>query len=206
MKFKQRASAAGLIMAQPRSKKDKEAGKLSKTAESYAQDWLKERIYGVKKDFSSKYTDKGNKMEEAAIEMAISWLGLPVLTQKNDEYFENEYFTGTPDLVLEDEIIDVKNSWDCFSFPLFEDELPEKLYFYQMMVYLHLTGRKEGRIIYFLMNTPEEINPWEDKHDYSKVDKKYRMKTFVVEYDQKVIDFLELQVIKVRNYINQLNK
>ena len=31
-----------------------------------------------------------------------------------------------------------------FSFPLFETELPEKDYFYQAQVYMHLTGKKKA--------------------------------------------------------------
>lgn len=204
MKYKQRASSAGNITSQPRAKKDKEAGKLAKGVETIVQDWLKESIYGVKKEFSSKYTDKGNMMEDAAIEMAIKWLDLPLLTTKNEKHFEDEYFTGTPDLILEDEILDIKCSWDCFSFPLFEDELPEKLYDYQLQVYMHLTGKRKARVVYVLMNTPEEIAQWEDKHDYNHVDKKYRIKTFEVAYDEKKIELMQEQVIKIRKYINQL--
>lgn len=205
MKYKQRASSAGSITSQPRAKKDKEAGKLSKGVETIVQDWLKESIYGVKKDFSSKYTDKGNKMEDSAIEMAIKWLDLPLLTKKNEQHFSDEFFTGTPDLVLEDEIIDIKCSWDCFTFPLWETEV-DKLYYYQLQVYMHLTGKRKSRVVYVLMNTPDAIAPWEDKHDYNAVDKKYRIKTFEVLYDEKEIEFLESQVTKIRKYINQLNK
>src|SRR5690554_1802931 len=124
--FKARASASGNLTTQPRAKRDIEAGKLSKTVESFAQDWVKEQLYGMRKTFSSKYTEKGIIMEDEAIEMAIKWLKLPILTQKNEEFFEDEFFTGTPDLILDDEVIDIKCSWDLFSFPLFESELPDK--------------------------------------------------------------------------------
>jgi hypothetical protein len=36
--------------------------------------------------------------------------------------------TGTPDVILEDKIIDIKNSVDCFTFPLNEKELKNKAY------------------------------------------------------------------------------
>lgn len=202
--YKQRASASGNITSQPRTKKDKEAGNLSKTTESLVQDWLKESIYGIKKEFSSKYTDKGNLLEYEAIEMAIEWLGLDFLTKKNEEYFEDEFFTGTPDLILEDEIIDIKCSWDAFTFPLFENELPEKNYFYQLQVYLHLTGKKKGRVVYVLVNTPEELMRGQPEYDYSETAPEFRIKTFDVDYDPEVIEFLQSQIIKIRTYINQL--
>lgn len=205
-KFKIRASASGSLTSLPRSKKARENGELSKTVETFAQDWLKESIYGVKKDFSSKYTEKGNLMEDSAIEMAIKWLDLPLLTQKNEQYFEDEYFTGTPDLILDDEVLDIKCSWDCFTFPLFEDELPDKAYYYQLQVYMHLTGKKKARIVYVLMNTPKKIANWEEKHDYSNIDSKYRIKTYDVVYNAEDVQFLKDQVQKVRMYINNLNK
>ena len=204
-KFKARASSAGKLTTQPRSKKDKEAGLLSKTVQTFAQDWLKERLYGVKKSFSIKYTEKGTTMEDEAIEMAINWLDLPVLTQKNEKHFEDDYFTGTPDIILEDEIIDIKCSYDCFTFPLFENELPEKLYYSQVQTYMHLTGKLKARIVYILCNTPEDIAPWEDKHDYSEVPSKLRYKEFVVNYDPEHVEFLQQQVERIRRYLNTFN-
>src|SRR5690606_5995419 len=123
---------------------------------------------------------------------------------KNEESFEDEYFTGTPDLILEDEVIDIKCSWDAFTFPLFDTELPEKDYFYQMQVYLHLTGRKKGRVVYLLLNTPEEISPYEVKHDYNSIDKKYRIKAFDVVHDSEIIETLQNRILDIRNYINTI--
>lgn len=199
MIFKVRASASGKIMTKPRSKSEV----LSQTTKSYVQEWLKERIYGIKKDFSSKYTQKGIEVEDEAIEKAIEWLDLP-FALKNEKYFENDFFTGTPDLILSDEVIDIKCSWDAFSFPLFETELPTKDYYYQLQVYMHLTGKRKSRVVYVLLNTPEEISPYEQKHDYSYVDKKYRIKTFEVDYDESIIEELKQRVVDIRAYIEKI--
>lgn len=204
--FKVRASSAGKLTTQPRSKKDKEAGLLSKTVQTFAQDWLKERLYGVKKSFSSKYTEKGTTMEDEAIEMAINWLDLPVLTQKNEKHFEDDYFMGTPDIILDNEVIDIKCSWDCFSFPLFEEELPEKLYYSQVQAYMELVGVGKARVVYVLVNTPEDVAPWEDKHDYNDVDPNLRYKEFSFDYDPDHVEFLQGQVRKVRNYLKTLKR
>lgn len=199
--FKIRASAAGKVATNPIAKKDL----LSQTTISYVQDLLKESIYGIKKDFTSKYTDKGNKLEDEAIDKTITWLDLPFIL-KNEEQFEDEFFTGTPDLILEDEVIDIKNSWDCFTFPLFENELPTKDYFYQMQVYMHLTDKKKGRVVYLLLNTPDDVAPWESKYDYNSIDKKYRIKSFEINYDSEVIETLQNRILDIRKYIKTLNK
>lgn len=197
--FKIRASAIGQIMSKPRSKKDL----LSKTAATYAEVWLKEKIYGTKKNISSKQIQKGILLEDEAIDSAIYWLDLEFAI-KNEKHFENDFLTGTPDLILEDEIIDTKVSWDEWTFPLFAKELPEKDYFYQMQAYMHLTGRKKGRVVYVLLNTPDHLDPYNEHSDYSKLDKKYRIKTFEVHYDPEIIEEIEARVNEVRAYLEKL--
>lgn len=198
--FKLRASAGGKLATNPRSKSEI----LSETTKSYIQDWLKESIYGVKKSFSSKYTDKGNLLEDDGIDMVINHFDLPFCL-KNEEHFEDDFFTGTPDLIANDIIFDVKCSWDCFTFPLFEVEIPNKDYFYQMQIYMHLTGLKNAHICYVLLNTPETLT-FEEVHDYSNVDEKFKIKTFKVDYDENVIETLKERVIESRHYINQITK
>ena len=186
-------------MTNPRSKSEL----ISKTTISYVHDWLKESIYGIKKEFSSKYTEKGTLLEDEGIDKAITWLDLP-LVLKNEEQFEDDYFTGSPDLILEDEIIDIKLSWDAFTFPLFEDELPEKDYFYQVQIYMHLTGKKKARVVFLLLNTPEEIAKWETHHDYSAVPIDKRWKAYSVDYDPDVIADLQQRVGNIREYIKTI--
>ena len=196
--FKIRASAAGQIMTNPQKKTDL----ISKTTVTYVYNWLKESIYGVRKEINNKYLNKGITLEDEAIDSAITWLDLPFVL-KNEQYFEDDYFCGTPDLILEDEILDIKNSWDCFTFPLFENEIPTKDYFYQLQVYMHLTGKRKARLVYVLLNTPEDLT-WETQNDYSSLDKKYRIKTFSIEYDESVIEDLKQRVINIREFIKTI--
>ena len=196
--FKIRASAAGQIMTNPQKKTDL----ISKTTVTYVHNWIKESIYGVRKEINNKYLNKGITLEDEAIDSAITWLDLPFVL-KNEKYFEDDYFCGTPDLILEDEILDIKNSWDCFTFPLFENEIPTKDYFYQLQVYMHLTGKRKARLVYVLLNTPEDLT-WETQNDYSSLDKKYRIKTFSIEYDESVIEDLKQRVINIREFIKTI--
>jgi hypothetical protein len=198
--FKQRASSAGKLAINPRSKGEV----LSQTAKAHLQEWLTSQIYGVRKEIKSKYLDKGNAVEDAAIEYAAKELGW-LFAEKNKEYFEDNYFCGTPDVILDDTIIDIKSSWDCFTFPLFDDEIPNKDYFYQLQVYMHLTGRRKSVLCYVLMNTPEGLS-YEEPQDYTSVDSKYRIKTFEVEYNPEIIAELREKVIEARNYLKIINK
>lgn len=176
---------------------------ISGTAITYVQDWLKESIYGVRKDIKNKYLSKGLMLEDEGIDSAISWLNLPFVL-KNEKFFEDDYFCGTPDLILEDEVLDIKCSWDCFTFPLFDKKIPTDDYFYQLQVYMHLTGKSKARLVYVLLNTPEEMH-WELQHNYNALDKKYRIKTFSIDYDKSVIEDLQRRVLNIRNYIKTLS-
>ena len=56
-------------MTMPRTKKDREAGLLGKTSENYVKDWLKGQpeYFDRERSFNSKYTYKGNKVEDDSI-------------------------------------------------------------------------------------------------------------------------------------------
>lgn len=193
--FKIRASAAGQIMTNPRAKSEL----LSETTKSYVYDWLKEQIYGYRKDISgSKYIQKGLMVEDAAIEYAFG-----EHAKKNEEYFEDDFFTGTPDLILGDKIVDIKSSWSCDTFPLFEQEIPTKGYELQLQVYMHLTGLKNAQLVYVLMNTPEDIE-WEQPRCYDHLDVKYRIKSYDVEYNPQIIEDIQQRVLNIREFITTL--
>jgi hypothetical protein len=197
--FKIRASASGALMTNARNKSEL----LSETTKTYVQEWLKEHIYGVRKEISNKYLTKGIELEDTAIDKAIEWLDLPMAI-KNEDYYENEYFCGTPDLIVNDTVFDIKCSWDCFTFPLFENEIPTKGYYYQLQVYMELLGLKKAKLVYVLLNTPENVASWEAKHNYDNLGKEYRIKTYEIEYDAEVIAELKQRVTNVREYLKSI--
>ena len=196
--FKIRASASGKVMTNARSKTEL----ISETTKTYVKEWLIEKIYGIRKEIKSKYLTKGLKLEDTAIDKAIEWLDLP-FTLKNEKFFEDDFFCGTPDLIVDNVVYDIKCSWDAFTFPLFENEIPNKDYFYQLQVYMHLTGCKKAVLTYVLLNTPEELT-YEDKHNYDNMDKKYRIKTFEIDYSEEVIADLQQRVTNIREYLKTI--
>jgi hypothetical protein len=197
--FKIRCSAIGQIMTNPRSKTEN----LSETTKTYCQNWVKEQIYGIEKQIKSKYLTKGIDVEHESIDYYADHIGEGFLL-KNLDHFESDFLTGTPDLILPNLVIDIKSSWDCFTFPLFETDL-DKNYYAQIQGYMHLTGKKMGRLVYVLMNTPDELE-WDEAADYSNIAAEYRIKEFDIDYDPAFIEKVEVRVLECRNYINEITK
>ena len=198
---------------------------LPEGAKTYCQKWLKEQLYNRRKHFTNRYLEKGIQCEDEAIEFAadfFQWEG----ASKNDEWFEDDYMQGTPDIILghDSHVIDIKNSYDAFSFPLFEDEIPTKGYNDQLQVYLHLTGHDKATLTYCLMDAPLDIMKeemrrmsWKEgsmgaisdelyqkvkmEMTYSNLIPELRLKAFTVKKDPEVITKLIFRVEKCREYI-----
>lgn len=215
--FRIRASAIGEIMTNDRS------GKFpGKTATSYVDQWIKEQIYGRSKGFESKYTDKGVQMEDEAIDFASDQLGWGFV-MKNEQWKENDHITGTPDIILRDSVADIKCSWDCFSFPLFDDEIPNKNYWWQLQGYMDLLGFNRATLVYCLMDSPDNLIESEAKRKsyaagydeidgeiyeevksemtYSHLDQSVRIKTFQIDRDDEAIESIHNRVEYFREYI-----
>lgn len=226
MELKIRASQVGKLMTESRKKDE-----LSKTAQSYLQELAIEKVFGIRKQIHSRYLDKGNICEDASIELAEKVLELGFVF-KNEEYFENDFVCGTPDVITDTLILDVKTSWSIDTFPFFEEELTNKDYFYQLQAYMWLTGKRNSILAYCLVDTPldmvedeirreswakKEISVTEEtenevrlRHEFSHIDENLRVKAFLVEYDEEVIEAMKTRIIEAREYfsklVNQLNK
>jgi len=199
--FKIRASAVGNIMTNSRSK----SNPLSKTTETYLQEWMKEQIYGGQKFTGNKYTEKGLQVEDESIDYISEHLGYGFLL-KNDMKYENEFMTGTPDVIHDGVVIDMKNSWDHWTFPIFEKSVPTKDYYWQLQAYMALCNLDKAKLIYTLMDTPEDLlNAWTDvPYSYEELDSKYRIKVFEIERNDEDIQKIYDRVKECRTYLEEL--
>lgn len=128
---------------------------LSETCKSYlVQTYILEK-YGRVKEVSTKEMKKGNLVEDDSINLVSVVDG--VLYSKNTDRFSNDFITGTPDIINGDEIIDVKSSWDIFTFLSNVQEPISDIYYAQLQGYMALTGAKVGTIAYCLTDTPLSI-------------------------------------------------
>ena len=221
--MKIRCSALGKIMTEPRSKSEV----LSETAKSYIQDLFKEKELGIYKDFSSRYTDKGIQMEDQAIQFASDVLGWDFVV-KNETRFNNEWLTGEPDVCTDTLLADIKCSWNGSTFPLFDTELKNKDYYWQLQGYMMLTGHERSELVYCLMDTPPQIiedeirrTHWKlclieedldvrqaviDTHTFGHIPDEMRVKRFIVEKDEQAFERIKEKVIFARNYYQQLKE
>jgi hypothetical protein len=219
--FRVRCSALGKIMTSPRSKSEI----LSQTAKTYVEEQVLQAKYGIVKTFNSRYTDKGNLVEDESIKLASDVLDLGFL-YKNDDHFSNDWVTGTPDVNTNDLLLDVKSSWDATTFPFFATEIPTKDYFYQLQGYLWLTNKAKALLVYCLVNTPldmvqdeirrahwnanllEEsldlIDEVQKRHNFDHIPDNRRVKVFEVERDDEVIEQIKERVELCREYYETL--
>jgi hypothetical protein len=168
------------LLTEPRTKKAQEAGELSETAQTYIIEKVWEALAGqAKQGFDSWATEYGNENEPIAKANYTRRTG-NIVTESRLVYNPGLLgFTGSPDgLVGEDGLIEIKcpanggnHLKNCF---ITSDEVlksEHKEYYWQMMAYMYLTGRKwcdfvsfDGRIdsdlglfIYRLNRNEEDI-------------------------------------------------
>ena len=219
--LKIRCSAIGKIMTNSRSKSEV----LSKTCKTYLQELAIEEMYGIKKEFSSRYTDKGIEVERESIDLVqeVSDFGF---MYKNEEFFENDYLTGTPDVNTDNILLDVKSSYDASTFPFFAEDIPNKDYYYQLQGYMALCNKRKSVLAYCLVNTPYQIVEdevrrahWKEhlideseelradveaRHNFDHIPPEKRIKTFEVRYDKDVVKAIYDRVKECREYYKTL--
>jgi hypothetical protein len=203
----------------------KENPELPQGAKTYCKTWIKEQLFSRRKEFSNKYTEKGHVMEDNSLDFIAEMLGLGMII-KNEDHFEDEHMTGTPDVILKDLIIDVKNSWDCFTFPLLEDEIPDQDYYWQAQTYMHLCDQYSFKLIYVLSDTPmhliereafiwsksqgygdldeDMLQTFIDKMTYPDITPEHKIKSFDIPRVEDDIEQIKIRVELCRSYISEL--
>lgn len=204
---------------------------LPEGAKTYVKKWLKQQLFHRKPDFKAIVVDKGLACEPMGIALLSEILGVPL--EKNDEFFENEFMEGEPDIVqyLPDgkkKVRDIKNSWDLFTFPMFEEEIPNDDYEKQLQGYMILTGAETASLDYTLINTPDPLmyldlkkvyyqsgglaEDWTPEryealypnYRFDDIPKHLRLKSFEVKLDPTLKGRIEERVIMCRKFIEEL--
>lgn len=186
---------------------------LSDSAKSAIRDIVKEDLYGFRSFTGNQYTQKGNLLEDLAIEMS----GKMRLRnyQKHVGRVENELITGECDVLdLKNKlIIDTKCTWDIGTHPFFADEAMEKVkkagYDVQMQAYMWLYGCDVANIDFWLFPCPPELlNGWDDidqlVHLVEKIDIRERKTTVVIERDEAIIQKIKDKIPHCQEYYAKL--
>jgi len=223
-KIRIHCSQLGKIMTSPRS-----GGGLSATAMTHIKEIFLDREFGIRKEFWSRYTDKGNRVEQDSIRMAnkiLDWGLTEEIIQKPQERYSNDYVVGKMDVLTDWMLADVKSSWDGTTFPWFYTSVPNKDYEYQLQGYMWLTGHEQASLVYCLSDTPEDMvndeirrELWKNKligeddeieefvrakHEFSRIPTHFRVKEFVIHRDEKVIESIQTKIDQCRDYYETL--
>lgn len=195
-----------------------------KGTEDYLRElWVQEK-YNRRREISSKYMSKGTIVEDNSIDLLSVLQGK--FYEKNEENFENDWITGTPD-IISPELRDIKSSWDIFTFHKTLSNGITDDNFWQAQSYMDLTGADVCYIDYCLVDTPEQLieyekrkilyNPetdsteWyyrkckdvERKCRYGDISNEEKCETFPVERNNEKINLIHERVEMCREWMDK---
>lgn len=142
------ASSTGKILTDSRTKDP-----LGETCKKHLMECWVEDTYGRSREFTNKYVEKGLACEEDSITLYSRMK--KELYFKNQEELSNEFLRGTPDIITDDTVIDIKTSWSIHTFFEVLAVAIKKDYLYQLHSYMALTGRRKAKLAYVLVNAPD---------------------------------------------------
>tara|TARA_R110001592_G_scaffold302341_1_gene574261 strand:+ start:216 stop:869 length:654 start_codon:yes stop_codon:yes gene_type:complete len=180
-----RCSALSKLMTKGRGK----SSPLGETTKSFVMEKAKEDFYGIRPNFSNKFTEKGLRNEDLGIEMVNQARFMDF--KKNEERISTSWLTGECDINAEDRIIDIKCSWSFDTFPAFQEEADKSVkksgYDWQLRGYMMLYNKPFGEVVYCLTTTPPDLLTAYDNtdlHDVEHIDISKRMTSVRVERDE----------------------
>lgn len=200
-----RASQMYMLFTDARKK-----GELSETTKSLCYQIIARDI-GALKQWTSRYIEKGIIMEDDSIMFVNKVLGTNY--SKNYTSFDGGAITGTPDIITDDTIIDIKNSFDIETHlkNITQDELP-KQYYYQLQSYMALTNKDKAKVLYVLMPTPDyliekQARALEYKYqDYDKALETLKATNEVIASLPNEFRVVEYAIVRDENFLNQFNE
>lgn len=197
---------------------------LSKTAKTFLiRRYVIEKYY---RDYEATPLQlvKGIKAETNSLQFYCSVTGEK--HKKNKKKYENDFLIGTPDVVEDDLVIEVKSSWDIFTYLKNVNNDVNIQYYWQLQGYLSITGKKNAELVYCLVSTPDEIieeeyarifaknpsisdtNKRKELYDslyfnmrFDDIPKEERILRFTVERNDRDIDRIHKKVKQCREFL-----
>lgn len=216
-------------MTEPRSKKQE----LSETTKTFLHHIAIELETGRRKNIETACMKKGTQSETEGITMFCEHFGVhfPYESEKDKKKYENKYITGTPDYVPWNKsylerfgVIDIKSSWDLYTFPSMPFFEVPSVYYWQMQGYMALTGADKATLAYVLVNTPKDLLEREiTKASYTRFDLSFeevekevkfnhifddlplsrRIKTFEIQKNEDHIEKIYKKVENARDFLQK---
>lgn len=213
--YKFHCSALGNLMT-----KSRKAGEPSETTKSYLRElWVKETFGREKIEMiGNKFTTKGIMCETDSIELFERVTGRTYF--KNNKQLENDYIVGTPDLIKPD-LVDIKTSWDLYTFANVSMDKALKDYYYQLAGYMWLTGATDSILAYCLVNTPDiltndelyrlsfklpddQTEQYRQNYVFDDIPEEMRVKIYPIFRDEAYIEAMQIAVVEARTYLATL--
>lgn len=192
-----RASSLGEIMTDPKSKDEL----LSVGAKTFVEKMAKEIVYGYEEIITSKYMDKGIRVEDESI--ALFNEVFFTNHQKNTERKTNDWITGECDIYTPEKIIDIKSCWSLLTFPATADSGKDRGYEWQLRAYLWLYDVPEADIAYCMVNTPSDLVGYEDEsiHYVDHINPELRVTLVNYKRDKALEDKIKVRVEAANDYL-----
>lgn len=155
------ASSISKLFVEAKDKASKDAGELSATCKTHLIETYISEKYGRKKEIETKQMAKGKKAELDSLMLLSKTLGY--FLDKNEEHIENGVIIGTPDTFIGESlqkaevVLDVKTSFDIFTFLNNLDGKLNPDYEKQLQAYMWLTGAEQGYVAFCLVDMPEDM-------------------------------------------------
>ena len=196
--LKFRASSLAEIMT------DGRGDGLSAGAKTAVEKLAKEFVYGYDRHFSSKYMEKGIRMEDQSIDLINSVLFASYT--KNTERKENDWITGECDIFTGDQIIDIKSSWSLETFPCLSAHGEDKTYEWQLRAYMWLWDVDKASIAYCLVSTPDDLIGYENRayHKVDHINPELRVTFVDYERDKTLEEKIKVKVEAARKYYDEV--
>lgn len=181
-------------------------GTLSETAKTYIRELVRQELWGVDFEVSSKYTDKGLAVEAEGLALLNRVRGLTLA--KNTERRSDGQITGEADTV---DLVrrcghDLKCSWSLQTFPAFVRDCEDSLYAWQMRGYMRLWDVDRWEVNYVMVNTPEELlGQYEPQqlHLVEHIPEHMRLTTWAIERDRALEAQMDVKLELARAYYAQ---
>lgn len=234
-KYESAANVTGVKPLTPNMEKElaeliqkRDNPELPEGAKTFLKTWVKRKLFNRKEEWKSIVIDKGLAVEYEGIQLLKRVLHLEEDLDKNDEFFENDFMYGCPDILPYDQVRDIKCSWDLFTFPMFDKKMPNEDYWWQLQGYMILTGRRKAFIDYTLIDTPkalieldlkklyyqsggraEDWNPekYEElmpNYRFDDIPEKMRVRSFEVLFDPSAEQRIKERVLLCRKFIKTI--
>lgn len=161
---------------------------LPEGAKTHCKKWLKTYLFKRREELKNKYVNKGNEGEEDGFTLMALQLKLGMV-YKNTERKRNDFAEGECDLNHNSIVYDNKCSWSLDTFPMFEIEIPDLKYWWQLQNYSTLWNPDRLCLCYTLINSSyeavEQAIKWVESPN-----EKYKVAERMV-YTQKEFDILK---------------